>query len=192
MKRRRVSILIAFGVLALFVAQAAPPLALPLAPSRTARDGAPAAAPTPSCGVGGTPCPVSGDFSPLSVSPPITGTWVSAPGAPAFGALIYDPDFKNIEREARAKLEAGLGIREVLSPYRGNLEFAEYVKKFDAHAGWQQPITHTASVYNGRTLQELVDDADRNLRQARDLYAYLLVYAPEHRFRADPEYIQVL
>ena len=38
------------------------------------------------------------------------------------------------------------------------------------------------------TLIEVIDEADRNLREARDLYAYLAVYAPEHRFRADSYY----
>ncbi len=35
------------------------------------------------------------------------------------------------------------------------------------------------------TLQQRIDLADADLRQARDLYAYLAVYAPVARLRAD-------
>jgi hypothetical protein len=148
------------------------------------------------CGVDGVTCPLVGDFDPLSVEP-APGAWqVSGPGAPAFGALVYDPDYKLIEEKARAKLSCGLGVREALSPYRGNLPFEEYLKKFDYEVGWDtetEDLSQFADLScfgpNTDTLTEVVDDADANLREARDLYAYLAVYAPEYRFRLDSEYI---
>ena len=68
-------------------------------------------------------CLQTGDFSPVSVD---TDTGVTYPSGPAFGALVYDPDFKTIERAARARLKRGLDARLALSPYRGNLDFDTY------------------------------------------------------------------
>jgi hypothetical protein len=106
---------------------------------------------------------------------------------PTAGPLIY-AELKMVEDEARAKLKRGLEVRQVLSPYKGNLEFQTYVKKFDYEAGWTRNYDHTTPYTQTLTLIGLIDRADQDLRQARDLYAYLLVYAPEHRFRADNDY----
>jgi hypothetical protein len=151
-------------------------------------------APIP-CGPGEESCRLSGDFDPVSVEP-APGVWqVSGPGAPAFGALVYDPDYKLIEAQARDKLTCGLGVRQALSPYKGNVAFEDYVKAFDYDVGWgreaeaSQFANASCFVAGTDTLIEVVDEADRNLREARDLYAYLAVYAPEYRFRADSYYI---
>ena len=141
------------------------------------------------CGDGEESCRLSGDFDPLSLESASPGSWtVNGPGLPAFGALVYDPDFKKIEQEARTKLERGLDVRLALSPYRDNLEFQEYVQKFDYEAGWNRAYNGSSPYPETLTLIQLVDRADKDLREARDLYAYLAVYAPEERFRADSFY----
>ena len=144
---------------------------------------------SPSCGFDGATCPVTGDWDPVSVdSVPPDVIAISAPSAPAAGALVY-PDFVQLEREARAKLKRGLDARQALSPYQGNLEFSQYVTKFDYQAGWTRNYTGTTPYSETLTLIGLIDMADQDLREARDMYAYLAVYAPEYHFRADADYI---
>jgi hypothetical protein len=149
-----------------------------------------AQSPDTECAKDGNTCPMTGDFGPISVDAAPPGAWVlTAPGAPAFSALVYDPDFKLIEQEARARLKRGLDAREALSPYKGNVEFDTYVKKFDYQAGWNRAYSGYDPYGDTLTLIDLIGRADQDLREARDLYAYLLVYAPEYRFRTDSYYI---
>jgi hypothetical protein len=153
----------------------------------------PKAANEPSCEPGES-CLVTGDFDPVSMDDqqvPPGAQSVTGPSAPAFGALVYDPDFTTIEQAAREKLKRGLDARVALSPYQGNLDFELYVERFNYQSGWTRTITDTDIIgYGGNlTLIDLIDLADQDLRDARDLYAYLLVYAPEHRFRADDYYV---
>ena len=144
---------------------------------------------SPACGFDGTTCPVTGDWDPVSVDSVPSGTAaITAPSAPAFGALVYT-DFAQLEAQARAKLKRGLEARLALSPYQGNLEFSQYVTKFDYEAGWTRNYTGTTPYSETLTLIGLIDMADQDLREARDMYAYLAVYAPEHRFRSDSAYI---
>jgi len=131
-----------------------------------------------------------GDFSAVSVDAVPQGeTAITAPSSLAFGALLYDPDFKRLEEQARLKLKRGLDVRQAMSPYQGNLEFSAYVTKFDYQAGWSRNYTGTTPYSETLTLMGLIDKADQDLRDARDMYAYLTVYAPEYRFRADAGYI---
>ncbi len=144
---------------------------------------------SPICGFDGTLCPLTGDWDPVSVdSVPAGAMAITAPSAPAAGALVY-PDFVHLESEARTKLKRGLEARRALSPYQGNLEFSQYVTKFDYQAGWTREYTFTTPYSGTLTLMDLINKADQDLREARDMYAYLAVYAPEHRFRADTAYI---
>lgn len=143
----------------------------------------------PPCGFDGTPCPFTGGLGPVSVeADPDTGG-VTSPSAPAFGALVYDPDFVTLERAARERLKRGLDARQALSPYQGNVEFETYVKRFDYEAGFSRVYTLTSPYSDTLTLMDLIDRADQDLREARDMYAYLAVYSPEHRFRADARYV---
>jgi hypothetical protein len=149
------------------------------------------AADEPACDTNGS-CLDIGDFSPVSMNaeevPP--DAWAATyPSAPAFGALVYDPDFRNIEEAAREKLRRGLDARVALSPYKGNVEFETYVKQFDYEAGWNREYTGLDPYGDTLTLIDLINRVDQDLREARDLYAYLAVYAPEHRFRADGRYV---
>ncbi len=133
---------------------------------------------------------VSGDFSPISDQALRGSLMVTGPGAPAWGALVYD-DFVQMETEARAKLKNGLQVREALSPYQGQVPFQQYVVKFDAEKGWDQSVPQgtTPNPYGTTlSLKDLVDRADTDLRRARDLYAFLVVYGPEARFRQDATY----
>jgi hypothetical protein len=106
----------------------------------------------------------------------------------SFGPLVYD-DFKHVEAQAREKLEHGLEARLALSPYQGNIEFTQYVTRFDYEANFSREYTGTNPYADTLTMMDLINFAEQDLRQARDLYGYLAVYAPEERFRADPEYI---
>ena len=131
---------------------------------------------------------VTGDFEPVSVAPATSGAAaITAPSSPSFGALTYT-DFVQLEAQARAKLEHGLAARLALSPYQGNVEFNQYVTKFDYQAGWTRAYTGTTPYAETLTLMALIDRADQDLREARDLYAYLAVYAPKARFRTDAYY----
>ena len=127
------------------------------------------------------PPPTRGEFSVISVGPAPQGQIaVTHPSAPAAGALIYD-DFKQVEARARFLLERNLRFREDISPYRGGNSFDELVRSFDTAGGFNAPAPDNENI----TLQQRIDIADAELREARDLYAYLAVFAPAARFRAD-------
>ena len=153
------------------------------------------AADEPSC-VQGEFCLDFGDFSSVSVDDqqvPPGARAVTGPGAPAFGALVYRPDFLDIEKAARFRLRCGLDVREALSPYQEKDAFNDIVKAFDYERGWDSTDTgleNEPCFGEGKNkLSDIVDGADQRLREARDLYAYLAVYAPEHRFRVDSYYV---
>lgn len=107
---------------------------------------------------------------------------------PAAGALFY-ADYQALEAQARGLLERNMKFRQDISPYRSNNNFNKLVRQFDVNSGfaavYDDPDTNIAPM----TLQERIDLADADLRQARDLYAYLAVYAPEKRMRSDSLYI---
>lgn len=130
---------------------------------------------------------VSGSgFSSLSVTPAAPGqAALSQPRLPNAGGLVY-ADYKDVEARARALLERSLVFREDISPYRQDNSFDAIVRSFDAAVGfgvaYDDPNTST------NTLQERIDLADAELAEARDLYAFLAVFAPEARFRADGDY----
>lgn len=127
----------------------------------------------------GEPQPgVPGGFTPIAMSgePAANTAFVGNPSAPVAGGLIYE-DFIKIERKAYSLLKPNLEFRESISPYNNKPDYLTLVQKFDYKAG-------LAGIYTGTiTLQDRIDQADRELRQARDLYAFLAVYAPESRFR---------
>jgi hypothetical protein len=99
---------------------------------------------------------------------------------PTAGPLIYQ-DLKMVEDKARTLLSTNKQFRQDISPHNNKLNFEELVQAFDYESGF-------TTVYTGtQTLQDMLDIADSELRQGRDLYAYLAVYADEARFRADPD-----
>lgn len=108
---------------------------------------------------------------------------ITGPSAPPAGQLIY-ADFKALEAQARDLLRRNINFRQDISPYRGNNSFDDLVRKFDTAGGFGAPAPDNPSL----TLQQRIDIADAELRQARDLYAYLTVFGPETRFRADTFY----
>ncbi len=104
---------------------------------------------------------------------------------PTAGALFY-ADYKAIETEARGLLERNLTFREDISPYKGQNSFDQLVRQYDIQSGF------TGVTYDdpdptipAMSLQARIDQADLELRQARDLYAYLAVFAPVDRLRND-------
>ena len=130
------------------------------------------------------PPAVPGGFTAISPGgdPAANSTFVANPSAPVAGALIYE-DFIKIERKAYGLLKPNLEFRESISPYNAKPSYLTLVQKFDYQAGLASTI-YTGTV----TIQQRIDQADAELRQARDLYAFLAVYAPESRFRSDPIY----
>ncbi len=129
-------------------------------------------------------------------NPPASGPVITAAGNPPFGSLVYDPDLVEVEKQARAALRRGLEMRQSIDPYQFGNDFNSFVRTLDATSGFD--TTYQGSTpYNGsspKTLNEIIIAAETDLRLARDMYAFLLVYAPEAtvgspiRFRADPRY----
>ncbi len=103
---------------------------------------------------------------------------------PAAGALFY-ADYKAIETEARGLLERNMKFRQDISPYRQNNSFNKLVRQFDVNSGFAAVYDDPDQNIQPMSLQQRIDLADADLRQARDLYAYLAVYAPVARMRAD-------
>jgi len=125
------------------------------------------------------PPPTVGEFTSVSVgAAPEGAVAVTAPSAPAAGALIYT-DYVAIEQEARQLLADNLAFRESISPYNSKPNFITLIQKFDYAAGFNKELEP------GVTLQARIDKADTELRRARDLYAFLAVYATAQRFRND-------
>jgi hypothetical protein len=139
------------------------------------------------------PPAVPGGFNPIAVEGAIPDNAMSVvnPSAPAAGALIYE-DFIALETKARGLLDKNRKFRESISPYQSNASFDLLVGKYDYQAGFSKVITDTATGYAGVNLQTAIDTAVAELLEARNLYAFLLVYAPQARFRADPAYNAVL
>jgi predicted outer membrane repeat protein len=91
----------------------------------------------------------------------------------------FELDLKKVEAEARARLKAGLEVRLALSPYREDNDFDAYVANFDYAAGLDRS-------YKELTLLAQINQADKDLRLARNLYGFLIAYNPD--FRSDPYY----
>jgi len=125
---------------------------------------------------------VPGGFTAIAPSDqPTNSTHVVNPSLPTAGALIYE-DFIKLERKAYALLKPNLEFRESISPYNNKPDYLTLVQQFDYKAGLaSSPYTDTLGTVT--TIQSRIDKADTELRQARDLYAFLAVYAPESRFR---------
>ncbi|HRJ40754.1 MAG: hypothetical protein KJZ86_17855 [Caldilineaceae bacterium] len=129
------------------------------------------------------PPAVPGGFTAIAPGgdPAANSAFVANPSLPTAGALIYE-DFIKLERKAYNLLKPNLEFRESISPYNSKPDYLTLVQKFDYQAGLaSSPYTDTLGTVT--TIQARIDKADRELRQARDLYAFLAVYAPESRFR---------
>ncbi|HHY56136.1 MAG TPA: hypothetical protein GYA08_11945, partial [Chloroflexi bacterium] len=103
---------------------------------------------------------------------------------PTVGALFY-ADYKALEEQARDLLQRNMKFRQDISPYRQNNNFNKLVRQFDINAGYSAPYDDPDPAIAPMTLQQRIDLADSDLRLARNLYAFLAVYAPEARMRAD-------
>lgn len=113
---------------------------------------------------------------------------IAGASLPVSGQLVYT-DFKALEAQARDLLRRNINFRQDISPYRGGNSFDELVRKFDTAGGGGPTGFNKPSPDNPNlTLQQRINIADAELRQARDLYAYLIVFGPETRFRADGFY----
>jgi hypothetical protein len=148
------------------------------------------------CGVAEKHCRLSGGFSGVSAGGTYLGG-ITASSNPPFGSLVYDPDLVQVEQQARAALARGLAMRESIDPYKFGNDFNSFVRTLDAVAGFDTTYQGVTPYNSGtpKTLNQIIIAAETDLRQARDLYAFLLVYAPEAdpgdqaiRFRADPRY----
>lgn len=110
---------------------------------------------------------------------------------PTAGNLFYD-DYKDLEAQARRLLERNMKFREDISPYRETNKFDDLVRRFDTINDFGEIYDDPDQEIIAMPLQERIDKADTELRQARDLYAYLLVYAPVERMRLDSTYSATL
>ncbi|MBN2548092.1 MAG: hypothetical protein JXB15_02955, partial [Anaerolineales bacterium] len=97
------------------------------------------------------------------------------------GPLSYQ-DMKLAESEAYRLLSQNKAFRAAISPHQEAVQFDALVQHFDYNQGFQRVA------FNGLTLEQNLNKADSELRRARDLYAFLAVYADEARFRADADY----
>lgn len=104
--------------------------------------------------------------------------------APA-GELIY-ADMKAMEIKARDLLKRSADFRITISPHREKPDFDRLVRQFDYTSGFIRDLDDNGP--GTMTLQQRIDLADADLRLARDIYAFLAVYANIDRFKADIDY----
>jgi hypothetical protein len=126
---------------------------------------------------------------PISETPPTAPVVDQAITEPS-GPLLYT-DYKVLEAEARALLDRSVKFRQDISPYRQTNNFNKLVRQFDVNAGFSEPYDDPSAAIVTMTLQQRIDMADADLRQARNLYGVLAVYAPEARMRADGDFITI-
>jgi len=127
---------------------------------------------------------LSGDLSAVGAATSNSFPALENSQLPPAGALFY-ADYKALEEQARSLLERNMKFRQDISPYRQTNNFNKLVRQFDVNAGYSAPYDDPDPAIAPMTLQQRIDLADSELRQARDLYAHLAVYAPEARMRAD-------
>jgi hypothetical protein len=141
----------------------------------------------------GDPCAESPNFQLSGASIlPVAGYGVSAAGSVDYPQLPVDGpltfvDLKSLEQQAFALLADHKSFRQAISPYQEAQGFEDLVRSFDEPDG--NNATGFDKIVNGKTVRQRLESADAELRQARDLYAYLAVYADAAQFRADPDYI---
>ncbi len=92
-------------------------------------------------------------------------------------------DHLSMEAEAKALLEVNKQFRQDISPHNEKPDFDDLVRQFDYESGFDRTLPNQQV-----TLEDRMDRADLELRRARDIYAYLAVYADEPRFRLDRGY----
>jgi hypothetical protein len=134
---------------------------------------------------------LTGNLSAVGSPPSNSFPAVDNSQLPTAGALFY-ADYLAIEAEARTLLQRNLKFRQDISPYRQNNNFNKLVRQFDVNSGFAAAYDDPADNLASMSLQQRIDLADVELRQARDLYAFLTVYAPEARMRADMTYSAAL
>jgi hypothetical protein len=134
---------------------------------------------------------LTGNLSAVGSPPSNSFPAVDNSQLPTAGALFY-ADYLAIEAEARTLLQRNLKFRQDISPYRQNNNFNKLVRQFDVNSGFAAAYDDPADNLASMSLQQRIDLADVELRQARDLYAFLTVYAPEARMRADTTYSAAL
>jgi len=100
------------------------------------------------------------------------------PRLPAAGKLSF-ADMVEIEEEGDRLLQRNKQFRVDISPHLEKPNFDTLVRQFDYNAGFNRMYPE-----QGETLQQKLDQADRELRQARDFYAFLAVYADIPRFQS--------
>lgn len=104
---------------------------------------------------------------------------ITEPLLPAAGSLIH-ADHRLMEAEAHDLLTASKAFRQTISPHTERDDFDTLVANFDYASGFDRELPGQS-----KTLAQRIDEADRALRRARNLYAFLAVYADESRFRGD-------
>ena len=119
---------------------------------------------------------VAGDFSAVAGrTAASSGSLISVDAGlvPVGGQLAY-ADMKQVEAQARTLLKRSIDFRNDISPYQGTNSFNALVSKFDAAPGG---MNFSAPYPGAASLGDRIIQADADLAQARDLYAFLAVYA---------------
>lgn len=136
---------------------------------------------------------LTGGISPIGArisSPDGENPAIEEASLPAAGALVY-ADYVLLEQRARMLLGKAVGMRESISPYKENNDFEAHLRQLDFRAGWENQEYGGAKpgYTSATTFAQLVAQLEADLTEARDLYAFLAVFGPESRFRADSAYI---
>lgn len=134
---------------------------------------------------------LSGNLTAVGSPPDNSLPAVEQSQLPTAGALFY-ADYKAIEAEARTLLQRNMTFRQDISPYRQNNNFNKLVRQFDVNSGFAAAYDDPDPTITTMSLQQRIDLADAELRQARDLYAFLAVYAPVDRMKVDADYAPTL
>ena len=132
----------------------------------------------------------TGSISGQTSNPNVENPSIGQPILSTAGALIY-ADYVALEVHARTLLDKAVRMRESISPYQDNNDFENHLRQLDFRAGWEnQPFGGSKPGYeSASTFAQLVEQMEKDLTEARNLYAFLTVFGPTERFRQDGRYI---
>ncbi|MCB0072509.1 MAG: hypothetical protein KDE20_13665, partial [Caldilineaceae bacterium] len=101
---------------------------------------------------------------------------------PTSGQITHG-DMVAMEAEAHKLLDDARTFRLDISPHNERPGFDAIVRQYNYDAGFE------VEYEGGVTLAQRIEEADANLRLARDIYAFLAVYADLPRFRTSPDFV---
>ncbi|MCW5880290.1 MAG: hypothetical protein KIS91_05070 [Anaerolineae bacterium] len=99
------------------------------------------------------------------------------------GALIH-ADYKKVEQQAFALADPHMKFRQSISPSKQRPDFDRLIRGFNYNLGYEMPVPCKRESPDIK-LSDCLVKVDKDLAQARDLYAFLAAFADEARFRTD-------